>query len=193
MTTGGSSARWLVACAILGLLFIACARDRFEEVEESASGEYVPSAESGPEACGDGIDNDEDGFIDCVDLDCQPSDEPAPPCVPDGMPEDTDDRCQDGIDNDENGFTDCEDFDCSMNQNITVCNAEPEDNDEACSDGVDNNGNGFVDCADFDCQVEQVTVCPLPEVDEETCADQMDNDGDGKVDCADEGCADFCN
>lgn len=149
--------RALVAGPWLGLVLLAaCAQDRFTEDELSSSGgPYVPTAESGVDACQDGIDNDGDGYIDCVDLDCQPGEEPNPACLPDGMPEDTIDRCQDGIDNDENGFPDCQDFSC---QDFDIC--PQEDTDELCSDMEDNDGNGFVDCEDFGCSMNpDVTVC----------------------------------
>ncbi|MCA9622785.1 MAG: hypothetical protein KC731_27385 [Myxococcales bacterium] len=130
------------------VLAASCAKDRFdEEALEVEKPVYEPSAESTEEACSDGMDNDGDGWIDCVDLDCQP----GPPvqlqaCLPDGMPEDTDDRCSDGIDNDENGFTDCQDFDCDFS-----ARCPKENTAELCSDGVSNDSDPYVDCDDFDC------------------------------------------
>lgn len=52
------------------------------------------------EICNDGIDNDNDGFIDCDDFDC------------DSDPNCAIEICDDGIDNDNDGFIDCDDIDC---------------------------------------------------------------------------------
>lgn len=57
--------------------------------------------------CGDGIDNDCDGDIDCADTDCQGG---------------TEATCNDGIDNDCDGMVDCVDADCV---NIDGCPATP--------------------------------------------------------------------
>ncbi|RME00250.1 MAG: lamin tail domain-containing protein [Deltaproteobacteria bacterium] len=76
------------------------------------------------EVCDDGIDNDCDGDIDCADSDCL-----------DAIVE----TCDDGIDNDCDGMTDCEDPDCL---NVIV---------EDCSDEVDNDCDGKTDCEDENC------------------------------------------
>jgi hypothetical protein len=55
------------------------------------------SAESGLAACGDGVDNDYDGYVDGDDWDCAES---------------TVGACVDGLDNDGDGYTDLEDLDC---------------------------------------------------------------------------------
>jgi hypothetical protein len=52
--------------------------------------------------CDDGIDNDDDGLIDCGD----------PDCFEEEICEDRETICDDGIDNDANGFTDCDDWSC---------------------------------------------------------------------------------
>ncbi|MEZ4435964.1 MAG: MopE-related protein [bacterium] len=54
-------------------------------------------------SCQDGIDNDEDGFVDCRDFDC----DDLPECA-----DEVEQNCRDGIDNDGDGFVDCEDFNC---------------------------------------------------------------------------------
>ena len=82
------------------------------------------------EICDDGIDNDQDGFTDCDDFDC------------DGDPACAGEICDDGIDNDQDGFTDCDDFDCD---------GDPACAGEICDDGIDNDQDGFTDCDDFDC------------------------------------------
>ena len=81
-----------------------------------------------PEDCGDGIDQDCDGVLDCLD----------DACWGDGVCED----CSDGTDDDGDGLVDCEDGDC-------VGNPYCEELD--CSDGLDSDNDGLVDCDDDDC------------------------------------------
>ena len=81
------------------------------------------------EQCGDGIDNDNDGFIDCDDNDCDGSNNCS-------------EVCNDGVDNDNDGFIDCDDGDCEDFADCLI---------ERCIDGVDNDGDGLVDCDDPDC------------------------------------------
>ena len=102
--------------------------------------------------CSDGMDNDEDGFIDCEDWSCTRSSE-----VTVCGAENTRGACTDGVDNDNDGFIDCQDWDCSFNETVLVCN---EVGDFMCSDGIDNDDNGFADCDDFTCQGPEITVCP---------------------------------
>ena len=85
-----------------------------------------------PEVCGDGIDNDCDGLIDCDDPDCQIDNDGdgifAPPCGNDcddtnpninpGKPE----VCGDGIDNDCDGLIDCDDPDCDCCESTNFSN-----------------------------------------------------------------------
>ena len=92
---------------------------------------------TGPEntasTCGDGVDNDCDNFVDCMDFDCSRNNPAVTfcgdagagrtdrgPCTPSGM-ENTAAACMDGIDNDCNSFVDCRDFSCSMNTAVNVC------------------------------------------------------------------------
>ena len=70
-----------------------------EIVETTAFAVTVPFVENNAALCGDGIDNDGDGKIDCADSDC------AAFCVPEA--------CQDGVDNDNDGKIDCADSNCS--------------------------------------------------------------------------------
>lgn len=149
---------------------------------------------SGELDCSNGQDEDEDGFIDCEDSDCQQS----PQCSEAGA-------CGDGLDNDEDGLLDCADSDCSSDpacQEAGNCTDEVdndldgamdcEDEDclddsscqEAgnCADGTDNDLNGLTDCGDPACQEE-------PSCEEASaCDDDVDNDGNGLIDCDDEAC-----
>ena len=112
--------------------------------------------------CADGIDDDYDGFIDCMDLDCLNS----PDC--------TEVDCANGVDDDGNGFADCCDADCLGDPACAI---------EDCANGVDDDGNGFADCQDCACYCDGAcpNECGL-------CDDGIDNDGDGYTDCSDDEC-----
>ena len=135
------------------------------------------------ELCGDGIDNDGDGYSDCADQDCAGlceevcgdgvdndanglADCADPVCAAVDCPED----CSDGIDNDADGLVDCADPACA----VATC---PED----CTDGRDNDGDGDADCADPDCPCV------------EDCDGGGDADGDGLIGCDDPDCEAACD
>jgi cysteine-rich repeat protein len=153
-------------------------------------------------ACGNGADDDGDGF----------SDFPADPGCTDAA--DASERgtaaCDDGVDNDGDGFSDFpSDPGCvspASGVEDPACN-DGTDNDSdgladladpgctgwgdgselgvtACDDGVDNDGDGLADGADPGC------VAPADTSEQGTagCDDGADNDGDGLADLADPGC-----
>jgi len=74
-----------------------------------------------PETCDDGIDNDADGLVDCVDDDCLTDTF----CLEAG-------NCGDGLDNDGDGLTDCADDDCLAE---VLCDGLPPANDN-CVDAL---------------------------------------------------------
>lgn len=113
----------------------------------------------GPEICGDGIDNNFDGLIDCEDPACGEED---PFCI---------EICDDQQDNNGNGLADCADPDCANRQDV---DCPPE----ICDDGDDNDSDFLVDCEDPDC--ENGPSCSSEEI--------CDSDG-GSPDCADPDCA----
>lgn len=106
--------------------------------------------------CGDGIDNDCDGFTDCADLTacegavgfCPGRNNTDCSDVPTGADENTAAMCSDGCDNDRDGYVDCEDSDCYEEGAGCV----RENTAETCSDGEDNDRDGFPDCRDQGCQ-----------------------------------------
>lgn len=125
----------------------------------------LPACKDEEEACGDGVDNDDDGFVDCEDDEC--SDDPA--C--DEAPVED---CADGTDDDGDGLVDCDDTDCAD---------DPVCVDEDCGNGVDDDGDGDVDCDDADCVGDDACAS------EGDCFDGNDDDGDGLVDCDDPDCS----
>ena len=71
--------------------------------------------------CADGVDNDDDTFIDCVDSDCD------------------DGACMEG------------EMEGTCMENVCVVPVDPETETGFCDDGVDNDEDNFTDCADNDC------------------------------------------
>ncbi|MFC1810576.1 hypothetical protein ACFLZH_03690 [Patescibacteria group bacterium] len=88
------------------------------------------------EVCGDMIDNDADGDIDCTDADCSTH-------IHCNLVE----LCNDGFDNNGDGLVDCADPACAA---YVAC--QPQ---EDCVNGVDD--DGFADCMDTDCS--KVKAC----------------------------------
>jgi hypothetical protein len=111
-----------------------------------------------PEVCANGVDDDGDTLVDCMDQDCQ--NDPACPEV-----------CDNGIDDNGNGSIDCEDWAC---QYEVACS-------EVCDNGIDDNGNGSIDCEDWGCYADP----GCPENDAAKCSNGYDDDGDTLVDCED--------
>ena len=160
--------------------------------DEWAASRPDESSESTRELCSNGIDDDEDGFTDCMDYSCTDAGRGATADAIEycsSIMEVTFESCTDGIDNDGNGYTDCEDFSCSEADDAEVRVACQEsvwrpgdggNRDEKiaearayCTDGVDNDGDGYADCADWDCSWNPLLwdassgehlVCPGPKV-----------------------------
>ena len=165
-------------------------------------------AEDTDAACSDGVDNDCNGFVDCLDRAClgtvavtvcaAPVDAGRPPrdaarrdvgaCTPTGA-ENTDATCGDGVDNDCNGYVDCNDFSCSRAAAVTVCAHD---------------GGAFDGPAPRDAAVRRDTGVPRDtgarrdvgactasgaENTDTACSDGVDNDCNGYVDCNDFGCS----
>jgi cysteine-rich repeat protein len=149
--------------------------------------------------CGNGLDDDGDGVVDCTDPDCWADPACGAATCGNGVV-DAGEECDDG--NAVNG--DGCDVTCML-----------ETNGELCSDRLDNDGDGLVDCADPDCAsypgcagycgdgiLDAGEECDdgndvdgdgcgtdcLVEGTETVCDDGLDDDGDGLVDCADPQC-----
>jgi hypothetical protein len=114
--------------------------------------------------CGDAMDDDCDGRIDCLDPDCGCD---AGTCVTSG-PENVVAACRDGVDNDCDGLVDCGDAECIL-----------EEGPENCGDGIDNDCDGQIDCFDAGC-------CAAPSCDQQRC-------GGGGLRCCGGRCANTWN
>lgn len=142
----GAAAVTLMACygAPIDDVFISCTTDA-----DCGPGFVCDTATQqclGSEVCGNGFDDDGDGFTDFDDDDCANADFER--------------SCEDGIDDDEDGKIDCDDLDCA---GASACL-------ELCSDGLDNDADGLVDCQDSDCP-----ACPTVETScDNTLDDDLD-------------------
>ena len=122
--------------------------------------------------CNDGIDNDEDGFVDADDAGCIAADR----WTEEDLAVDSD--CEDGTDNDGDGWTDADDGGCLTGE------YEADDFDaNECTDGVDND-DADIDGADADC----LSPFDTSEAADDACDDGFDNDLDGWVDASDPDC-----
>jgi len=93
------------------------------------------------EVCDDGIDNDCDAAVDCIDGECAL----ALVC---GNPPELE-ICDDGIDNDGDNKTDCADKkDCGKDLFCVIDGGGGGSEPEICDDGIDNDGDNKTDCAD---------------------------------------------
>lgn len=98
-----------------------------DQRDENCDGEVDEGFVCGEIQCDDGIDDDQDGAIDCEDPDCDGA------CL---------ETCEDGRDNDGDGLTDCADSDCWYARRCV---------ETTCGDGVDDELDGLTDCQDPDC------------------------------------------
>lgn len=125
---------------------------------------YVPLSieTTETEICTDLIDNDDDGYVDCDDSDCD-LDSSCACSSDDECIYDSD--CQTGFSCDmctcvktgcsKDSGDECEyDSDCSENQECSSCSCvdiTPVAESEICDDEIDNDEDGDTDCADIDC------------------------------------------
>ncbi len=142
----------------------------------SSSGPITVVVENSVLLCSDNLDNDNDGSIDCDDVDCgslsvcsvSSSSSSLLPLSSSSLPlvssssvlpssssaivlENTDALCQDGLDNDGDGPVDCHDTDC---QALSVCLVPTQETGAMCNDSKDNDNDGRIDCDDSDCDSE---------------------------------------
>jgi len=111
-----------------------------QKVEVSGGSPITPMSPGGETICADGLDNDFDGYIDCLDSDCAGK----PECEPQA------EDCAVQGDEDLDGTADCADEDCDgmAGPQGQTCEFNEE---ETCSDILDNDGDADIDCSDDDC------------------------------------------
>ncbi|HMV68474.1 MAG TPA: putative metal-binding motif-containing protein, partial [Myxococcota bacterium] len=150
----------------------------------------------GPEAL-DGLDDDCDGALPIVELDCDADGAPAlPHLLPaPGAP----------IDAASLGLVDCGDADCGGRAcdgagRLCVgggCACPGGSVETQCDDGVNNDCDAGTDCDDLDCELRTCgagricdrRACMCASSFELSCSNHADDDCDGAVDCADSDCA----
>ena len=162
----------------------------------TAAGTCVCSGSGKETSCGDGIDNNCNGLIDCDDPDCQPvANTPGQACDPTHP-----------------GLTCSAPLTVGGTSTCSVCaplgsllNAQAVET--KCGDGIDNDCSGQADCQDPNCMGQTCGVHGLAcgvlsgsvvcrcsgnggpvESPETTCNDGKDNDCNGLVDCDDPAC-----
>lgn len=180
----------LAAALLLGLAALGCSPP-------------VPNNPPAAEDCGNAVDDDGNGRVDCADPACfrDARCAPAVEVCDNGVDDDANgqadcadtvcgssiscapgvEQCAGGVDEDRDGKTDCEDADCTGS---AACLPR-----EGCRNNADDNGNGLVDCADADCASDP--ACPSAEA--TRCTNGADDDGDGATDCSDADCATACS
>jgi chitodextrinase len=124
---------------------------------DSATPMAIIQPENTPATCSNGLDDDGDGNIDCLDSDCS-----ALLVCQAPLPENTPAACANGKDDDLDGQTDCADSGCAA---LQVCIPPkppvPENTNPLCSNGADDDKDGQIDCADSGCS--GLPVCaPVP-------------------------------
>ena len=93
--------------------------------------------------CGDGLDNDNDTFVDMADGGCASTSDTLEAPNP---------ACSDGIDNDGDGLTDFPaDPGCRDIRDTGEFNSAPPPPAAQCADTLDNDGDGLIDLADPGC------------------------------------------
>ncbi|MEL6388642.1 MAG: gliding motility-associated C-terminal domain-containing protein [Bacteroidota bacterium] len=133
------------------------------------------------ELCGDGIDNDDDGLIDCMDTDgCGP----GVPNIAVRLP-----TCADSL----GGFTIRSNvagpLEYSIDGGLTFGPDSVYNELKAGTYQVVIQRDGIVDCA-FATPVTLIRP-DCSEIDADACSNGIDDDGDGLIDCADPGCQPF--
>jgi len=160
--------------------------------------------------CKDGVDNDEDGFIDSEDSGCHTDfDANNPDSYNENLYSESRSKylpqCSDTIDNDNDELVDIDDPECYSDGEynpdlyfefgiIPIPTISP-----ACSDELDNDGDGLTDIDDPECHTDRDNLNANSYVASNTsevdmsgylpqCSDFADNDEDGLIDIDDPSC-----
>lgn len=170
-----------------------------EATESCAAGTCTRRGETD---CANGLDDDQDGSIDCADAACHlqvcGSD-----CVCQGAVK-TEVSCDDGLDGDGDGAPDCADSDCANKFCGAGCACIGGGRRETnCADQLDNDLDGGTDCDDSACAAQfcqagttkrctgAACLCnggPVAPEEATLCGDGLDNDCDNSTDCGEVSC-----
>jgi hypothetical protein len=149
------------------------------------------------EICDNGLDEDGDTLIDCLDIDDCSDQSCGDGCVC-MAGEKTETICDDNLNNDGDRSTtyppriliDCLDSDCDTEEGSlegSLCEFGIE---LTCNDGFDNDGDGLIDCSDDNCiglvGGESEQLCD--KYSESSCDDNFDNNANGETDCEEYSC-----
>ena len=119
-----------------GWFRIAYGDSMIQEMVYAIDGVELPQSY---EICGDGADNDGDGYVDCSDYDCS-------------LDSACEETCDDGLDNDGDGHVDCDDWFCDGAAACSVCVPEWTLDCSNSSDSWANDWGGSTDRIDsYDC------------------------------------------
>ena len=184
-----------ISILAISVLLVGCLSDnedhynldnqKLAEFPDPPEDPVIVPPENTAELCQDGIDNNDNDKIDCLDPECNS----FWFCHP--RAENTVELCSDGEDNDGDGLIDCGDVDGAEmdDECLIICEANVENSFNLCHDDLDNDGDGDTDCDDLECDV----FCrDLEENTIQLCTDRLDNDIDDLVDCDDPDCDVIC-
>lgn len=132
--------------------------------------------------CFDKKDNDNDGFKDCLDIDCFWKWYCSP----------IETNCNDNKDNDGDGHIDCADNNCDWSSQCTQKRWTQQEvhyspiTKEICNNMIDDTSNWLIDCADPVCLVS--SLCNQNIISEMFCEDWIDNNNNWLIDCEETSC-----
>jgi len=143
-----------------------------------------------PDTCTDGCDNNEDGWLDALDLTCRPNSGfggevsygTSDLTVGTTTYECSDRNLAGGIDNDNDGLANADDPQCLSGWDSTGEDAVPG----VCADGIDNDGDGWIDGADAQCLLDPSSESNGPPGG--GCSNGIDDDDDLWIDALDPDC-----
>jgi len=130
--------------------------------------------EKGSNKCGNGVDDDGDTFIDCLDSDCDGTNHNGDPYSCEYA---TELSCNDGWDNDGDGLTDGADPDC---QNTTTTSTSTTSTTSTSTTSTTTTTGVVTTSTSSTTTTSTVFVANL-----EICDNGLDDDGDGDIDCND--------
>jgi len=147
MGEGGTMKNFMMIFATVSTLILSgCYSRTLGDLEGDPTDSSTDTSEEGAGVCDDGLDNDEDGLVDCRDTNGGAEDCASDPVcadagtdtIGDGSEDDAsdvppEDLCTDGLDNDEDGLVDCRD----TNGGAEDCSDDPACMEDASEDAIE--------------------------------------------------------